>query len=461
MQTATISPPLCGTKIRITNRPDLENVSRLDGAAMPMLCAMERTGMRVDRAYSVVLHSKLTGIMAAKEAEVYKLGGKKFSIGSGDQLADYLFKHLKLKQNGREKFTKSRKRLAADSDVLKAMVSSHSSIKPILDWKECEKLRSTYTHSLVTKADSDDRIHTDIGSTTAATGRLTSSNPNLQNIPTRTELGSEVRNIFIPSPGNELGTIDASQIEMRMNAHDSQCGNMMDVFWRDDDFYWDVAEGVYRREFSKAYREKGIVEDGPMVGQPYKKWFRQNAKIVALMTGYDASPGGLFDQFLSWGVPGWDEPKCATAILNYFKRYPEILQRKKVHAGRCYRYGLVWDMWGRVRWIPQVKSCHRWVVSEGLRQAGNLAGQGGAAGVIKLWMAVLWRSRIVQALVRDGLKFLIQVHDELVVEGKRRVVQAFLEFAQHTLRNLLTPYDYYSVPLDGNFAIAGRWGELK
>ena len=481
MHTDTISPPIYAG-IRIVNRPDLQNVMRLDRSVMPMLTEMEQVGIRIDPQHLERLHVQLTSEMedlADKQAE---LSGKRINIASGDQLSDLLFVHLKLKQNGREKWTKSKARLAADGDVLKAMVSQHPCIRVILDWKEREKLRSTYTLSLAAKADENKRIHTDFSSITAATGRLASSDPNLQNIPTRTELGTEIRNAFIPSHGMSLGSADASQIEMRLNCFDSQCANMMRFFVDKEDFYWGTASLMYRREFPAILRAcdcpknaKGKqlhVDACPTIihapgehydGMTYKKWYRDIcAKVTALMVGYDASAGGLYDQFLAWGVPGWTESLCEQAIRDYFGGYPELLKRKRVHDQRAERYGWVWDLGGRVRWRPQIRSLIKRIVAEGLRQAGNMAGQGGAAFVIKLWMAIIWDS--MKYWNRMGVRLLLQIHDELLAEGPRAALEDFLNEAVELLRNLFYGFEqWFNVPLDGSIGIGDTgvpWGRI-
>lgn len=457
---------------------------RVDRGVMPMLSLMERTGMRIDPSHIAKLKVQLLSEMEALAAKVEMLSGKSINIASGDQLSDLLFNHLKLKQNGREKWTKSRERLAADGDVLKAMLSQHPCIRPILDWKEREKLRSTYTDSLVAKADENLRIHTDISSISTDTGRLASSNPNLQNIPIRTELGNEIRNAFVPENGLILAEVDASQIEMRLNAEDSQCVNMMGFFHRKEDFYWGTAGLMYKREFPQEMRSckcphdattKKIahVKDCPTIikapgepfdGMTYKKWYRDIcAKVTSLMVGYDASAGGLYDQFLAWGVPGWTEELCAHAIIDYFAGYPELLARKKVHTKRAMRYGFVWDLGGRVRWIPQMKSVHKRIVNEGMRQAGNLAGQGGAAFIIKLWMAILWADS--DYWTKHGLKFLMQIHDSLLVEGPQQVVTDWAHEACDILGTFIEPYTkWFSTPLAGSIGLGeidAPWGSLS
>ena len=453
------SPPLGPCKVRVVNRPDLENVWRLDRGALPMILEMENNGMRIDKGHLSRLKIRLIAEMETLAAKSTELSGHSINIGSADQLANLLFDVLKLKQNGREKWTKSRVRLAADSDVLKAMVSSHPCIKVMLDWKERGKLLSTYTDSLIAQADEDERIHSDLSTTTAETGRLTSSNPNLQNIPIRTELGTEIRNAFIPSLGNKIGSVDASQIEMRMNAVDAQCQNLLACFWGWEDVYWHTAELVNHMDFPEDIRESDDKIYGPDPGTTAKKWYRQNAKVIALMVGYDASPMAVYDKFLTEGVPGWTEHLCGVAVRDYFEVYPELLTARKIHHKRAYVCELVWDMWGRTRWIGQVRSVHKRIVGEGLRQAGNLAGQGGAAGIIKLWMAVIW-VRYDIYWRKHGIRMLMQIHDELLAEGPEQVLKDFLQECYDALRRLI-PYEWFNCPLEAGWGIGDSWGACK
>src|ERR1700722_7529137 len=166
-----ISPRLING-VRVVNVPDPENVWRLNRGCLPMSIEMETVGMRINPQHLLDLNVRLTHEMEALAAKVVDLTGIDCNLASGDQLANLLFKELRLKQNGREKWTKSKARLAADADVLKAMVSQHSAIKPILDWKERQKLKSTYTTSLIAKCDEHQRIHSDLSTTTTETNRF-------------------------------------------------------------------------------------------------------------------------------------------------------------------------------------------------------------------------------------------------------------------------------------------------
>lgn len=467
-------------RILFPKRPDPANALRLDMSALPMMGSMMQNGMKISRSQISSLNYKMTSEMEELQSTVDRMCGFKINIASGDQLSNLLFNDLKLKQAGKERWTKSRARMAVDSDVLKGMISQHQVIRPILDWKEREKLRSTYTFSLLKQADENDRIHPTLIHTGPETGRLACKDPNLQNIPTRSKLGQEVRRAFIPEPGNVLGTCDASQIEMRVHAHDSQCVNLLNIFWNWWDVYWSTAELMYEREFSQEDRKHGVEK---ISGLSFKEYYRFNAKTTALAVSYEISPEGLVDQFLVsnalafltdgdfiYGSDGklvWDYnrhytgavKKCSQAIIDFYRSYPELLERRKEHHRRARKFGLVWDDFGRIRWIPQVYSTHRWIVSEGLRAAGNHPIQGSAAGIVKLWMACIW-DRIESYWGKHGVRPLIAIHDEIAVEGPKSVLEDYLPECAKILRNLL-PYSMINAPLESNFAIGNNWAELE
>lgn len=464
--------------ILLCNRPNPGNALRIDMCCLPMIASMERNGMGIDRGFMEELHGKITGEMEGLEAKVEKLCGYSINLGSGDQLANLLFVKLELKQQGKERMTKKRTRMAVDSDVLKAMISQHACIKPILDWKEREKLRSTYTYNLISQADEYGRIHPSIIHTGPETGRVACKAPNLQNIPVRSKLGQEIRNAFIPSRGNVIGTVDASQIEMRVQAIMSVCRNMLEkVFWIGEDLYWRTAELMYHREFTQEQRKSEIE---PITGLSAKDYYRFNAKTTTLGVSYDIGPDGLVDQFLTSGALAfltegdyvydsdkklvWDYKrhypnalaKCTQAIKDFFAGYPELLVMRRVYHRMAHINGYVCDLFGRIRWIPQVRSVHKWIVAEGLRAAGNMPIQGTAAGIVKLWMAVIW-DRIEEYWGKRGIKVLMQIHDEILVEGPKQAVQDFLAECGKLLGELI-PLEYFNVLLESSFGIGDRWG---
>lgn len=457
--------------IIMPGRPDGQNCLRLDMAALPMVSAMEQNGLLIDPSEMASLHKQITGEMGEYEAEVIRLTGHSINLGSGDQLADLLFNKLKLKQQGKEKFTKSKARLAVDADVLKAMISKHSSIKPILEWKVREKLRSSFTFSLLEQADEHGRIHPNLNHTGTETWRYTCTDPNLQTIPQRTKLGRKIRKAFVAGKGLVIGSVDASQIEMRHTAWDTQCPGLMRVFTDSLDLYWTMAEAFYDRVFTPAERT-GI---DPDTGLPMKDVYRQFSKTMTLGVNYAITPPGLVDQllvagavsFLTYGKSTtWDYDKyydaavdrCAAVIRNFFTKYSEVLTGRKRHHREAFRYGMTWDCWGHWRWIAQVKSALKWIVEEGLRAAGNHPIQSGSAGILKLWMACLWDG-IVKYWSRFGLKPLLTIHDEILVEGEKSVVEDFLEWAATILAELL-PQELYNVPLRASYALAGSWGDI-
>lgn len=459
--------------IIIPNRPDPSNIARLDRNCLPILAEMQRVGIRVDKSHMVALHSRITTEMAELQEQVVKLTGYRINLGSGDQLSDLLYNKLGLKQAGKEKWTSSKTRLSADSDVLKAMVSKHVCIPIILSWKQAEKLRSTYTHSLIAQADENERIHCDFNYVGTETGRLSCQNPNLQTIPARSKLGKEVRKAFVASNGMVLGTVDLSQIEMRTMAVDSMCNGLLEIFWNWRDLYWSVASDIYRREFTEEERDHGIDPDTKL---KFKDLYRFSAKTTALGVTYAISETGLVDLFLSSDPPmipfltggtTWDYDRdynsaverCKRAITDFFIAYPEILERRREHHRRARKFGLVWDAFGRHRMIPQVYSTHSWIQGEGLRAAGNLSGQGFAAGIAKLLMAWIW-NRLNKKWSRYGIRPLLVVHDDITHEGPKEAMEDFLEEVKNGIRNLI-PYELFPCPIESESGMGPNYAESK
>ena len=458
--------------IILPNRCDPDNVLKIDMGCLPLLSMMENAGMKISTSYLSDLHKTITSEMEELEEKAAGLVGKHININSGDQLSDLLFKELRLKQPGKEKRTKVAKRLSVDADVLKGMVAQHPVINVYLDWKEREKLRSTYTVSLIHQVDSNSRVHPDLIHTGPETGRIACKSPNLENIPVRTKLGKQIRCAFIPEHGNVLGAVDLSQIEFRQAGEDAHCAGLLDIYTQGLDLYWQIAEAVYERTYSEEDRKGGV---NPESGLTYKEEHRQNAKVIALGTLYDISPEGLVDQllvskavrFLSGGDALWNPAKyyagavekCRTAIRNFFVRFPELLTARRIHHKTAIRTGMVWDMFGRHRWIPQVFSTHQWIVGEGLRAAGNFRIQAAAAGILKIWMAVV-HQRIVEYWGKHGVIPLMVVHDELDCEGPKSVLEDFLQEAAE-LVTILMPLDLYSTPLKASFGVADSWGLIQ
>lgn len=460
-------------KVLLVSHPDPANVMRLDHAILPALSAMERNGMPIDAGRIHDLKTRLITEMSEIHANVEKTTGYTgINLASPDQLSELLFVKMKLKQAGsKEKWTKSRARLAADSDVLKGMISQSPVVKMLLDYGERKKLLGSFTNTLLAQADENGRIHSQFNHCRAETGRLTCSNPNLMQIPTRSKLGKLVRAAFVAPKGKLLGTCDMSQVEMRHAAEDAKCPNLISVFERNEDLYWDYCQRMYKRTFTKQEREHGF---DPVTKVPYSA-LRQNAKVAALGTIYDISPEGLVDQFLSFdaipfltnGDPKWDHDKyheialqnCTWAIKEFFNAYPELLVRRREHHRRCHRFGMSWCCFGRQRWIPQVKSVHRWIQSEGLRAGANHPIQGGCAGIMKLWVSCVYE-RIRTFWSKWDLEVLNVVHDELIVAAPKDVLEDYLPEAADILKNLLPP-EVYTTPLRSKYGIGYSWADLK
>jgi DNA polymerase I len=421
---------------------------------LPMLSKMMETGMRVDTNHLLQFKDQLTDEMAQLNEACDLLSGYPTDLSSPDQVADLLFNPSKLGIRTRHKIklTDSGKREQVDSDVLEVLRNEHEVIPIILDHRERAKLKSTYTTSIIRLINpSTGRLHTDLLSTRTSTGRLASKGPNLQNIPTRTELGKEIRKAFIPEPGNCIGSIDASQIELRCLASERNVGKMMDVLWADGDLHTETAIEVFQLDRDAPYW------NDPVWVQKFRNEMRSPCKNVNFGIVYEITPPGLATLIAASGGDKdyWTDPKCEWVINRWYGVYPEVLEGSKEQGRRVRRTGMAWDAFGRWTEVPEFKSVHFWLVSQGQRRIANFHIQSMAAGILKLAMAEIW-----DAWVRywyKHVKLLVPVHDELLVEGKREPLEEFLYYCGSVLEHC-TPM---KVPLKYGVGISEEsWGMI-
>ena len=310
--------------VRFIDRPSPINVRRLDLGALPMIAAFHHNGIRVDVPYLQELEKDFRSRLGSIEFDIHSsLGssyqdfdGKKYqplNIGSPDQVARLLFQHLRVQGNDRLQLTPSEKRETTSDDVLEKYRDRHPCVAGILDYRELDKLLGTYVLPLqqYALADPDSRVHTEFSVTTAATGRLASKNPNLQNIPTRSILGKLIRRAFIASPGNVLVSCDLSQIEMRWAAHLAQDPKMMQVFIDNLDIHDQTACLIFNRSLQEITDIKKRVKSGKATGaeEAIYKYFTQFERLPAKTIGFGVLYGqtaqGLLDSILLSMDPAW------------------------------------------------------------------------------------------------------------------------------------------------------------
>lgn len=350
-----------------------------------LLCDMESEGIAVNKKTLLDLSDMLSGQIADYENKIYEQAGEKFNINSPKQLGSILFEKLKLPHG---KKTKSGYSTAAD--VLEKLAPDYPIVSDILYYRQLAKLRSTYTEGLIPYIKEDGRIHTTFNQTITATGRLSCTDPNLQNIPIRREMGQEIRRAFVAKEGCIFIDADYSQIELRLMAHLSGDGNLISAYNSDADIHKITASQVFKTPLEEVTRQQ-----------------RSNAKAVNFGIIYGISSFGL-SQDLSI-----TRKEASEYIDQYFETYPGVREYLNGTVARAKKTGYVTTIFNRRRPIPELSSSNFMQRSFGERAAMNSPLQGSAADIIKIAMIAVDRE-----MKKRGLrsKLILQIHDELLVE---------------------------------------------
>ncbi|MBK8199924.1 MAG: DNA polymerase I [Acidobacteria bacterium] len=400
----------------------------LERPLVPVLAAMEQAGVKVDRDLLSRLSADFSQRMAGLEAQAYEQAGREFNIGSPKQLGEILFDEMNI-PGGKKTKTGA---WVTDADVLEGLAAEgHALPRTIVDWRMLSKLRSTYTEALQAAIKKDTgRVHTSYMMAGAQTGRLASTDPNLQNIPVRTEEGRKIREAFIAEEGNVLVSADYSQIELRILAHMADIPALKKAFKDGLDIHAMTASEMF-----------GVPVEGmdPMV--------RRQAKAINFGIIYGISGFGLARQL---GIP---QAEAAAYIKEYFKRFPGIRQYMDETKAFAHETGYVRTAFGRKINLPDMKAKGpSRAFAE--RQAINAPLQGTAADIIKRAMI-----RMPQALVEAGLtgRMLLQVHDELIFECPEKEAPALIKVAQDTMASADGPALKLSVPLVVDAKAAKTW----
>lgn len=394
---------------------------------VPVLYRMERNGVALDVALLRDMSQDMFMDMARIEEEIYRSVGYKFNINSTQQLGRILFDELKLPP-GR----KTKSGYSTDNAVLEGLRGAHPVIEHVIEYRQLAKLKSTYVDALPALIDPETgRVHTSFNQTVTATGRLSSSDPNLQNIPVRTEIGRRIRQAFIaPGDGFTLLSADYSQIELRVMAHLSQDPGLLAAFAHDEDIHTATASHVFGVKITDVTSE-----------------MRRIAKVVNFGVIYGMSDYGLEQ------ATGLSRQEAATFIDAYFEKYRGVrdyVNSTKLHAAEK---GYVQTMLGRRRHIPEIKSSNYQARQAAERMAINMPVQGTAADIIKLAMI-----NIQNEMERQNLqsKMILQVHDELLFE----VPQAAIERMKRLVPEIMSTAMELSVPLKVETKLGQNWGEM-
>ena len=390
------------------------------------LSDMEKEGIYVDAEALHAYGEQLTGRIAELEQEICKEAGEEFNILSPKQLGVVLFEKLKLPYG---KKTKTGYSTAAD--VLEKLAPEHEIVAKILEYRQLTKLKSTYADGLANFIAEDGRIHTSFNQTITATGRLSSTDPNLQNIPIRMELGRLIRKVFLPKEGCIFLDADYSQIELRVLAHMSGDKNLIEAYHMAQDIHSITASQVFHVPLDEVTPQ-----------------LRRNAKAVNFGIVYGISSFGL-SQGLSI-----TRKEAQDYIEKYFAAYPGVKQFLDKLVSSAKETGYAASMYGRLRPLPELKSGNFMQRSFGERVAMNAPIQGTAADIIKIAM-----NKVHDRLLSEGLKsrLLLQVHDELLVETvieEREQVEKILQEEMFHAAEL-------EVPLEIDMHAGTNWYEAK
>ncbi len=401
-----------------------------DEVEMPLvrvLVAIEQRGMLVDVAHLHRLGVEFGARMAQLLSEIYALAGEEFNVGSPAQLRTILFDRLKLSSRG---VRRGKTGLSTDVDVLTRLAPEHPLPAKILDYRALAKLKSTYVDALPLAVNPlTGRLHTSFNQTGAATGRLSSSEPNLQNIPVRGEEGRRIRQAFVAPSGAVLIAADYSQIELRILAHLSADPALVDAFASGQDVHTRTAAEVFNVL-------PGLVTPDQ----------RRTAKVINFGILYGMGPQRLA------GELGISLSQAQSYITDYFARYAGVRRFLEAVVAEARERGFVTTLLGRRRAVPELRSRERGVAQAAERVATNTPIQGSAADVIKLAMVAV-QQRLASAGVRGGM--VLQVHDELLLE----VVEEDRELACRAVREAMEGVMALAVPLRVDIGVGRSWAE--
>ena len=404
-----------------------ELLADLEAPLALVLADMEMAGFRIDREGIAKYGEQLTAVAEALEAQIYFHAGQEFNINSPKQLGEILFDVL-----GLPHAKKTKTGYSTNAEILEKLRPAHPIVQDILDYRQVTKLRSTYVEGLLKVADENGRVHTHFKQTGTATGRLSSTEPNLQNIPVRTELGRELRRFFLPE-NNDYVIIDAdySQIELRLLAHISNDANMIKAFREGVDVHTSTAATVFGVDESAVTSE-----------------LRKRAKAVNFGIMYGIGAFSLSDDI------GVSRAEAQAYIDQYLAGYPGIDAYLKETIKHAYEDGYVTTLFGRRRYIPELKASNGMQRKFGERVAMNSPIQGTAADIIKLAMV-----RVHNRLKEEGIdaRLILQVHDELLIEADKSCADEALGLLREEMENAVK----LSVPLDVGIAMGENWFDAK
>jgi DNA polymerase-1 len=387
---------------------------------------MERAGLKVDPRVLSELSTYLGQELHKLTVKVYQLAGREFNIGSPKQVGEVL-SELDI-NSGRKTSTG---RISTSKAVLEELAQTYELPRLIIEYRELDKLKSVYTDALPHQIATDGRIHCHLNQTVAATGRLSSSDPNLQNIPIRSELGRRIRKAFVAEKGNKIISADYSQLELRLLAHITQDMVMLEAFQNGEDIHARTARLVFGAKTDEELKEA-----------------RRFAKIVNFAIAYAIEPWGLSQRV------GISRQEAKKVIEDYYNTYKGVRRYMEEVPVRAREHGYVRSIYGRIRPLPGIVDRNANIRKAAEREAINMPIQGTASDIVKIAML-----RVDEEFKRAGFnaRLLMQVHDELLVEVSETEVKEVSAILKREMESAVS----LDVPLVADVGVGDNWMDAK
>ena len=419
---------------RLQNEQFLNIFDKLESRLIPVLAQMEETGIKIDKKYFSEFQNELEQKLSTLENEIHELANEEFNIDSPQQLGEVLFEKLQIPAG-----KKTKTGYSTNVEVLE-MIASNAELteekrmvgKKLLEYRAYKKLLSTYIEPIPKLADKEDRIHTTFNQNGTSTGRLSSANPNLQNIPVRTDDGIRIRTGFVSKEGHSLISFDYSQIELRVLAELSKDRHLVQAYQDNQDLHNLTARKIFfKTEEDEISRHE-----------------RSIAKVINFSILYGKTPFGLSKEL------GITVQEASQYITTYFEEYPRVRKFLDIVTETAKLHGFVETFYGTRRYISGINATNKNVQAQAVRMAVNTVVQGTAANIIKKVMIELHE----EFKNDENIKMLLQVHDELIFEVRDEFAKEYMKKIENIMENTVK---FKKVPLKANGSVAKNWGLLK
>ena len=419
---------------RLQNEQFLNIFDKLESRLIPVLAQMEETGIKIDKKYFSEFQNELEEKINMLQSDIYKLADGEFNIDSPQQLGEVLFEKLQIPSG-----KKTKTGYSTNVEVLE-MIANNGELtedkrmigKKLLEYRAYKKLLSTYIEPIPKLADKEDRIHTTFNQNGTSTGRLSSANPNLQNIPVRTDDGIRIRTGFVAKEGHSLISFDYSQIELRVLAELSKDRHLVQAYQDNQDLH----DLTARKIFFKTEEDE------------ISRHERSIAKVINFSILYGKTPFGLSKEL------GITVQEASQYITTYFEEYPRVRKFLDIVTETAKLHGFVETFYGTRRYISGINATNKNIQAQAVRMAVNTVVQGTAANIIKKVMIELHE----EFKNDENIKMLLQVHDELIFEVRDEFAKEYMEKIEKIMENTVK---FKKVPLKANGSVAKNWGLLK